>query len=169
MNATLRTAADLAPVSTIVTGSVRDHRRLLHRHPRRTGLDGYSAALEALKQCLPRAASPTRSPGQCQHDAEDHRHLPFMESYGQFLASVARISAILGTLQEGVLREQAKELRGLANEVQHHHRRVAEQAEQDNLPLEDPTKPFGVLLIDATRLVEELQHTSDVLQRYADH
>ena len=45
---------------------------------------------------------------------------------------------------------------------------MSEQAEQDGLPLADPARPYGVLVVEATRLMEEFQHTSDVLQRHVD-
>ncbi|WP_455711959.1 hypothetical protein [Streptomyces decoyicus] len=35
-------------------------------------------------------------------------------------------------------------------------------------PLADPTRPYGVLVIDATRLMEEFQYTGDVLQHHVD-
>ena len=71
-------------------------------------------------------------------------------------------------LDEDHLADQAEELCQLADRAQHYRRQVSEQAESDGLPLADPTRPYGVLVVEATRLMEEFQHTSDVLQRYAD-
>ncbi|MEU6084482.1 hypothetical protein [Streptomyces sp. NPDC047108] len=141
-------------------------RRLLRRHRGRTGFDGYGAVLDALERTLHQAASLTRSLDQWHEDERDHRYGPFLASYGDFLASVGRISAVLGELKESALPEQARELCGLADEAQECRSTVAERAERDGLPLADPTRPYGVLLIEATRLMEEFQYTCDVLQRH---
>ncbi|MFG2193889.1 aromatic acid exporter family protein [Streptomyces sp. NPDC048639] len=143
-------------------------RRLLRRHRGRAGFDGYGAVLDALERTLHQTASLTRSLDQWHEDRKDHRHGPFLASYGDFLASVARISAVLGELRESALPDQARELCGLADEAQECRSRVAERAERDALPLADPTRPYGVLLVEATRLMEEFQHTCDVLQCHAE-
>ncbi|MFI1741761.1 hypothetical protein [Streptomyces sioyaensis] len=69
---------------------------------------------------------------------------------------------------EDRLHEQAPQLCRLADQAQQCRRRVAEQAEREAPPLADPARPYGVLVIEATRLMEEFQYTCDVLQHHVD-
>ncbi|MEU9487466.1 aromatic acid exporter family protein [Streptomyces decoyicus] len=143
-------------------------RRLFRRHHGRTGFENYGALLEALERTLYQAASLTRSLDQWRDTETSYNYRTFLERYGTFLASIADSARLLSTLDEDHLADQTEELCQLADRAQPYRRQVAEQAESDGLPLADPTRPYGVLVVEATRLMEEFQHTSDVLQRYAD-
>ncbi|GAA2344776.1 hypothetical protein Scani_40820 [Streptomyces caniferus] len=143
-------------------------RRLLRRHRRHTGFENYGAVLEALERALYQAASLTRSLDQWRDAETSYNYREFLERYGTFLAAIADNARLLSTLDEDHLATQAGELCRLADRAQRYRRQVAEQAESDGLPLADPTRPYGVLVVEATRLMEEFQHTSDVLRRYAD-
>lgn len=143
-------------------------RRLLRRHRGRTGFEGYSAVLEALERVLYQVASLTRSLDQWGEDEDQHRSHPFLERYADFLESVSEITQVFASLDEDMLHDQSAQLCQLADRAQQCRRRVAEQAEKDGLPLADPARPYGVLVIEATRLMQEFQYTCDVLQRYVD-
>ncbi|MGW7488210.1 aromatic acid exporter family protein [Streptomyces sp. NPDC054786] len=143
-------------------------RRLFRRHRGRTGFENYGAVLEALERTLYQAASLTRSLDQWRDTETNYNYRIFLERYGTFMAAIADSARLLSALDEDHLADQAEELCQLADRAQHCRRQVSEQAESDGLPLADPTRPYGVLVVEATRLMEEFQHTSDVLQRYAD-
>ncbi len=112
-------------------------------------------------------ASLTRSLDQWRQDGSE-RDRRFLRGYADFLESVSRITQVLGQLTEESLPDQAGELRGLADRAQECCRRVTEQTEEDGLPLTDPAYPYGVLVVEATRLMDEFQYTCDVLQQQVD-
>ncbi|MFJ8677685.1 aromatic acid exporter family protein [Streptomyces sp. NPDC093589] len=142
-------------------------RARFRRHQRRATFEGYGAVLEALERTLYQVASLTRSLDQWKEE-ERHNDRPFLGSYADFLEAIAAITQVLGTLDEDTLREQARQLCQLSDEAQQRCHQVTEQAEEDGLPVADPARPYGVLVVESTRLMEEFQHTCDVLQRHVD-
>ncbi|MFD7920800.1 aromatic acid exporter family protein [Streptomyces sp. NPDC059740] len=147
-------------------------RRLLRRH---RGLDagftGYEEVLKALERTLYQVSSLTRSLDQWQSrevSEDDGDYRAFLGCYAEFLSSVGEIARVLGTLDEDSLVDQARQLCGLADEAQRCRREVSEHADRENLPLTDPSLPYGVLVVEATRLMEEFQHTCDILQSNVD-
>ncbi|MFJ1646438.1 aromatic acid exporter family protein [Streptomyces sp. NPDC088258] len=143
-------------------------RRLVRRQWRSVTLDGYQRVLAALERTLYQISSLTRSLDQWQHSDEEDRglHPDFLRRYGDFLASINEISRVLAALDEDTLTDQAKHLCALAKNAQKCRHSLAEHATDENLPLADPTLPYGVLVVEATRLMQEFQHTCDVLQSY---
>lgn len=155
---------------------LRMARESLHYNPRRfvrrvrphTGFEGYAAVLEALERTLGQVAALTRSLDQWSADEDRHHYGAFLASYADFLESLSRITRVFADLDEDRLGDQAPELCQLADEAQDHRRRLAEEAERGQLPLADPSRPYGVLVIEAARLMEEFQYTCDVLQHHVD-
>ncbi|MFH8572853.1 aromatic acid exporter family protein [Streptomyces sp. NPDC017993] len=145
-------------------------RRLLRRHRGRTSFEGYGAVLEALERTLYQMASLTRSLHQWSKDEREGRrnHRSFLRCYADFVESISEITEVLAALDEDKLNEQAPQLCRLADEAQQCRHRMSEHAERDGLPLADPARPYGVLVIEATRLMEEFQYTCDVLQHHVD-
>ncbi|WP_432014110.1 FUSC family protein [Streptomyces cucumeris] len=141
-------------------------RRLFRRQLRSTSFEGYGAVLEALERTMYQVASLTRALDRWDRDEADHRDEAFLESYAAFLECLSGITQVFTELDEDRLDEQAPRLCRLADEAQNCRRRVAEQAEEDGLPLTDPARPYGVLVIEATRLMEEFQYTCDVLRHH---
>ncbi|MFH8350338.1 aromatic acid exporter family protein [Streptomyces sp. NPDC018045] len=139
-------------------------RKRLGRHRDVTGFEEYGAVLRALERTMYQLASLTRSLDQWRQDgdAQDRR---FLSGYADFLESISWITQVLGRLTEESLADQVGELCGLADQARECCRRVTEQAEQDGLPLTDPRYPYGVLVVEATRLMDEFQYTCDVLQK----
>lgn len=144
-------------------------RRLLRRHRGRTSFEGYGMVLAALERSLYQVASLTRSLHQW-HEEEGGRHddRAFLLGYADFLEALAQIAQVLGDLDEDSLAEQARQLRHLADEARGHCRNVTDGASRAGLPLADPARPYGVLVVEATRLMEEFQHACYVLERYVD-
>ncbi|MEV5599172.1 aromatic acid exporter family protein [Streptomyces sp. NPDC052496] len=142
-------------------------RNRLGRHRGRTNFEGYGAVLKALERTMYQVASLTRSLDQWRQDGgeQDRR---FLSRYADFLESVSRITQVLGQVNEDSLADQTGELCELTDQAQEYCRRVTEQAAQDGLPLTDPAYPYGVLVVEATRLMDEFQYTCSVLRRQAD-
>ncbi|MER7350574.1 aromatic acid exporter family protein [Streptomyces aurantiacus] len=142
-------------------------RSRLRRHRGRTSFEGYGAVHQALERTMYQVASLTRSLDQWERDG-DPKDRRLLCDYADFLESISRITQVLETLAEGSLRRQARRLGELAKQAQRCRRRLTERAEQDGLPLSDPGYPYGVLLVEAARLMNEFQYVCDVLQHYVD-
>lgn len=151
-------------------------RRLLRRHRGRTSFEGYGAVLGALERSLYQVASLTRALHQWQEEdggsREDgggrHDDRAFLDDYADFLEALSKIGEVLGRLDEDTLTEQARQLGLLADEAQKCCRNVTDGASRAGLPLADPARPYGVLVVESTRLMEEFRYACDVLQRYVD-
>lgn len=128
---------------------------------------GYAAVLAALERALHQLASLTRSLEQWREEENDYHYASFLERYGAFLNALADITRVLGRLDEESLGSQAHQLHRLAGRAQRCRREAAAEAERQSLPLTDPSRPYGALVVEATRLMEELRHTTDVLGKYA--
>lgn len=93
----------------------------------------------------------------------DSAYAPFLRDYSGFLSAVARFTEILAALDEDHLRDQAGRLGEASETVGEHRREVVRNTEDQGLSLTDPTTPYGVLVVEATRLFEECRYTADVL------
>ncbi|MEU1802258.1 aromatic acid exporter family protein [Streptomyces sp. NPDC019937] len=141
-------------------------RRLLPRHRGRTSFANYRAVLDALERAAYQLASLTRSLERWREEERDDSYRRFLRCHGTFLGSVEEIVRVLAQLDDERLSDQATQLCELADEMQRQLRAVTEQAESDNLPLGDPARPYGVLVVEANRLTEEFQYTCDVLHTH---
>jgi uncharacterized membrane protein YgaE (UPF0421/DUF939 family) len=147
-------------------------RRLLGRSRRSTDFTGYRAVLDALERVSYQVASMTRSLDEWHDDAaedqERARWGAFLRAYGDFLASIATITHLLGQLDEDRLRLQARELCQAGEAAQTCRDGLAEHADVEALPVSDLARPYGILLVEASRLMEEVQYTCDTLQHSID-
>ncbi|MGW2406396.1 FUSC family protein [Streptomyces sp. NPDC001739] len=138
-------------------------RRLLGRHRGRTGFEGYRSVLAALERALHHVASLARSLDQWR-DAEDrYRYRDFLRAYADFLASLSTLTQLLSGLDEDLVAAQARALGAAAERARECRGALAEQAARAGLPLADPTRPYGVLVIEATRLMQEFSYLTDVI------
>ncbi|MER6212429.1 aromatic acid exporter family protein [Streptomyces sp. NPDC001642] len=140
-----------------------DPRRLLQRNRRHFGFPTYEAALEALGRTLYQMGSMTRSLDQWREAESDYRYQDFLERYAAFLKAISDVAFTLSVLDEATLPQEAARLDALVAVAQEQRRKVAEEADSQRLPLADPTRPYGVLVIEATRLMEEVEYTKDTL------
>ncbi|GAA0464949.1 FUSC family protein [Streptomyces olivaceiscleroticus] len=150
-------------------------RRLLRRHRTPGSFENYASVLEALERTLYQMASLTRSLDRWREDREDAREgterensNAFLACYARFLESVSAITSVLAELAEESLADQSQELCRLTNEAERHRKEVAEEAERLGLPLTDPARPYGVLVVEAIRLMEEFRYTRDVIRSQVD-
>ena len=143
-------------------------RRLRHRHRHQSSFQNYQALVDALERVCDQVASMARSLDQWR-DADGSRgHLGFLRAYGDFTASLARIAELLGQIDEDRLQDQAQELSEATAEAQRCHDRLREDAQAGSVPLSDPSQPYGILLAEAARLMDEFQYTSEVLDYGVD-
>ncbi|NLU72248.1 hypothetical protein HCC61_06050 [Streptomyces sp. HNM0575] len=157
-----------AAVHTAVESTYYNPRRLLQRHRGRATFAGYRAVIDALERVTYQLASTARSLDQWHDGQDDDAYGGFLRRYGDFLATLAHITDLFGGLDEDRLREQARELCEAAEQAQRYRTRLVEEAEKSALPVGDPSRPYGILLAEATRLMDECQHTCDVLQQSVD-
>ncbi|TDC97620.1 aromatic acid exporter family protein [Actinomadura sp. 7K507] len=169
-------ASQLKPVAQQAQSSVYtawesilyNPRRLRHRHRNRSPFQNYQALVDALERVCDQVASMARSLDRWR-DAEGSRgHLDFLRAYGDFMASLARMAELLSRIDEDRLQDQAQELSEATAEAQRCYDRLREDAQADSVPLGDPAQPYGILMAEAVRLMEEFQYTSDVLNYGVD-
>lgn len=144
-------------------------RRLLRRHGRHTTFSGYQEVVDALGRVAHQVSSLVRSLDQWHDGRSGKSHDEFFQHYGDFMFSLAHITDLFSSIDEDHLADQARELCSAAQSSQDSHSRLVEEAEAGSLPLSDLSQPYGILLVEATRLMDEFQYTCDVLQRGLDH
>lgn len=155
-------------VHTAVESTYYNPRRLLQRHRGRVTFAGYRAVIDALERVSYQVASMTRSLDQWHDSNDGEAYGAFLSNYADFLAKIAHITDLFSKIDEDRLHEQAPELCEAAEEAQRSRTRLVETAEENSLPMGDPTRPYGILLGEATRLMDECQYTCDVLQKSVD-
>ncbi|QFR97477.1 hypothetical protein GBW32_02780 [Streptomyces tsukubensis] len=140
-------------------------RRLLRRHHGHLTFQGYESVLDTLERTLYQMASLTRSLDQWQEE-RDYLYGRFLERYADFLEAVDEIALTVSNLDETTLPQQTERLTRQTRDARQRCEEVVEEARNQGLPLADPTRPYGVLVIEANRLTEELQYTSDTLRSW---
>ncbi|MFG2591330.1 aromatic acid exporter family protein [Streptomyces sp. NPDC048438] len=148
-------------LQTAKESALLNPRRLLRRYRGHPGFQGYEAVLGALERTLYQLASLTR--GLDRSLEGDEARQPFLQRYAVFLESVSAVAEVLTTLDETTLFQQAKRLERLTGEAETRHNDVVEETRRLSLSLADPSAPYGVLVIEATRLMEEFRYTSEIL------
>ncbi|MET7506888.1 aromatic acid exporter family protein [Streptomyces albidoflavus] len=127
----------------------------------------YDRTMEALVRMISQVTAITRSLDQQHQDEEGNGpgpdYAPFLGAYADFLSSVVGFTEILATLDEDHLRDQAGRLDEAAGSLERCRGEVVRATEERGLSLTDPTEPYGVLVVEATRLSEECRYTADVL------
>ncbi|MFH9613554.1 aromatic acid exporter family protein [Streptomyces pratensis] len=136
-------------------------RRLLRAYREHPGFQGYEAVLGALERTLYQMSSLTR--GLDRSREEDEARQSFLQRYAAFLKSVSAIAEVLTTLDETTLAPQAKRLQRLADEAEARRDEVVEETHRLSVSLTDPSASYGILVVEATRLMEEFRYTSEVL------
>jgi uncharacterized membrane protein YgaE (UPF0421/DUF939 family) len=143
-------------------------RRYLPGHRAHNSFQGYEIVLEALVRTLYQMASLTRSLDRWHGEESGYEYHPFLRSYADFLDALGSCAGVLSELDETRLPSQAKELCRLADEAKQRRQELAQEAVDRGLPLADPSHPYGVLVVEATRLMEECQNCCDALRSWAE-
>jgi hypothetical protein len=172
-----RRAAQLGPIVSQAQSSVRtaresiyyNPRRMLRRHRHHMDFAGYQAVIDALERVSYQLASMTRSLDQADRDdAGTPQHREFLKSYGDLLAALAPVMDLLSRVDEDHLDSQPREMLSAVDRAGEQRARLTEGTEDSPLPLSDPSRPYGILLAEAVRLTDEIQHTCDVLSKEVD-
>lgn len=170
-----RRASQLWPVMNQAQAAVRtakesqyfNPRRLLARRSTWTSFADHEQLIEALSRITDQIGSLTRSLDRATDDGPEPSRGEFLHQYADLLACLSDQAEILGCLDDDRLVEQTDELVAAAEDAEHRSDRLSRDAVHGHLPLSDPTRPYGLLLVEATRLTEEFRHTADVLQAAA--
>ncbi|MEU6994710.1 aromatic acid exporter family protein [Streptomyces sp. NPDC046465] len=143
-------------------------RRLLPAHRGYLTFGRYRQALDAMERAVYQLASLTRSLGRWRATEDTYSYAPVLESYADFAVRLRDIAHVIAELDSDTLTEQAGEMCELATVAQDQLQKVLNAARENELPLDDASQPFGVLVVEATRLMEEFQNTCDVLKDTAE-
>ncbi|MFJ3581748.1 aromatic acid exporter family protein [Streptomyces sp. NPDC090127] len=155
----LRTAEDSLPFNP---------RRLLPAHRGHLTFDRYRQSVDALERAVYQLGSLTRSLERWREAENTYSYAPTLRAYANFAASLRGIAHVIAALEADTLTEQAEEMCRLATTAQVALHTVLTVAHDDALPLSDASRPYGVLVVEATRLMEEFQNTCDVLRTTTD-
>lgn len=166
-----RRASRLRPISDQAQASLNsareslylNPRRLLYDRTRRASFSGYEELIEALRRVTYQVGSLTRSLDHGSSDEAGPAGRDFLARYADLLSRLSHLTRVLADLDEDRLAEQTEELSAAAGCAERARVRLTEEAGNDGLPLGDPTRPYGVLVVEATRLTEEFRHTAGVL------
>jgi hypothetical protein len=153
-----------AGLSTAESSLPFNPRRLLPAHRRYLAFGRYRQVLGALERAVYQLASLTRSLGQWRETDHAFTYTPVFEAYSDFAFRLRDIAHVITELDSDTLTDQAAAMRERAVVAQKALQRVLDATQEHQLPLADATRPYGVLVVEATRLMEEFQHTCDVLE-----
>ncbi len=142
-------------------------RRLLPAHRGYLAVGRFRQILLPIGRSVYQLNSLNRSLSQWQETENTYGYLPVLHAYADFLAVLRDIAHVLSTIDTDALPAQAEEAGRLSYSAQDGLRAVLRSAEEAGLPLMDPTRPYGVLVVEATRLMEEFQYTCDALRSTA--
>ncbi|MGW2466864.1 FUSC family protein [Streptomyces bauhiniae] len=139
-------------------------RRLLPAHRGYLGFDRYRRSVDALERAVYQLGSLTRSLGRWRETEDTYTYSPVLRAYADFAAGLRDIAQVIAELDSDTLAEQAQEMCRLAATAQEALQKVLGAAQDNELPLSDASRPYGVLVVEATRLMEEFQNTCDALK-----
>ncbi|MGW6275480.1 FUSC family protein [Streptomyces sp. NPDC055060] len=157
-----------AGLSTAENSLPFNPRRLLPSHRSYLTFNRYHQSVNALERAVYQLGSLTRSLGQWRETENTYTYAPALEAYADFAASLRDIAHVIAELDSDTLSEQAEQMCRLATKSQEALQKVLSAAQDNQLPLSDASRPYGVLVVEATRLMEEFQNTCDVLKDTAD-
>ncbi|WP_150251517.1 FUSC family protein [Nocardiopsis deserti] len=143
--------------------------RLLRRHRHHVAFEGYQQLVDALERTTHQLGSLARSIHLWSRDGERSVYQDFLRLYGNFLASVTEITRELSGLDQDRLGPQARRLCRLTEQARERHDDLLRAKEREGSPpFDDLRLPYGVLLIEAQRLMDEFQYSCDVILHYVD-
>ncbi|WP_256107290.1 aromatic acid exporter family protein [Streptomyces sp. ODS05-4] len=157
-----------AGLSTAENSLPFNPRRLLPAHRGYLSFERYRQSVDALERAVYQLGSLTRSLGRWRETENTYTYAPALRAYADFAGSLRDIAHIVAALDSDTLAEQAEEMCRLASIAQEALDKVLSTAREDALPLSDASRPYGVLVVEAGRLMEEFQNTCDVLKDTAD-
>lgn len=142
-------------------------RRLLPGH-RDRDFTGYQQIVEGLERVAHQVVSMARTLDQWPGEEAGEECDSFLHDYADLLEALGRITQQLSEVDERKLPEQAREMCRAVDAAQEKRDALVSRTRESNLALGDPSRPYGILLAEGVRLMDEAQHTCDVLQHTVD-
>ncbi|MGI5120836.1 aromatic acid exporter family protein [Marinactinospora thermotolerans] len=140
-------------------------RRLLQRH-RGASFHGYRDVVEALGRITEQLTSLTRGLYYATGTAaEDQPYPDFLAEYGDFLEGIGGATQELTELTGQRLAEQVDRLREHLDTAGEGYDRLAATVRRTSLDPAEISHAYGILLVDAARLLEELRFVQERLAR----
>ena len=154
-----------AAVETARESRYYNPRRLLPHNRQYHYFRGYDMVLDTLERVSHQLASLIRaldhSPEGSQTPARDYRL-----RYADCMDAVAALARVFGEVEESELRRQTERLHDLLEHAEQRAAALDRSAERLEASLTSRGgPPYGVLLIEVHRLLEEFRHATDVLTR----
>ncbi|AXK35026.1 hypothetical protein DVA86_22645 [Streptomyces armeniacus] len=156
-----------AAVGTARESLFYNPRQKLPRNRGHNGFEGYEGLQQALERVTHQLASLVRSLHQWQRNSggADPHDREFLRCYSEFLARLDAITQEFAELDQDHLAELTRNLCALTEEAGECRDEVSGCAARESLPLTETGRPYGILLVEASRLTEEFEHTCRVLRR----
>lgn len=143
--------------------------RRLRKHRRHSVFEGYEQLVEALGRAASQVASLSRALYLWADEDRQSLHQGFFARYGELLGALAEVARTLSRVDEDSLAEQSQDLCRLAEQAQERLGSLTAIPRQEGPPpFDDLTQPYGILLIEAGRLMSELQYSCDLIQYHVD-
>ncbi|MGI5351312.1 FUSC family protein [Streptomyces sp. CA-250714] len=149
---------------TAVESKYYNPRLLLPGHTAPQDFSGYQELIDALERVSHQLTSMTRTLHQWPQDESGEECRGFLRDYAALLEALERITRQFSEIDEHRLTSQLQELYRATEAAQRKRTELVERTRGTSLPLGDPSRPYGILLAEATRLMDEAQHTCDILQ-----
>lgn len=138
--------------------------RLLPRNREHHGFRGYEAVLDALERVSHQVASLVRALNRSAEAEADREHREFLRRYADCTDAVADLTRLLSEVDESRLAAQMQQFGASLSRAEESRDRLDRSAAQVETSLTgEDGRPYGVLLIEVHRLLEEFQYTTDVL------
>ncbi|MDT0381546.1 aromatic acid exporter family protein [Streptomyces sp. DSM 42041] len=139
-------------------------RRLLRRNRQSHGFRGYESVLDALERVQHQLASLVRALDRIAEAETGPRHRTFLGRYADCADALAAPARLLAGVEETRLPAQIQELRSRLRQAETAADRLDDAAAHLDISLaRGGGPPYGVLLLEAHRLLEEFQYTTEVL------
>ncbi|MBQ1124269.1 aromatic acid exporter family protein [Streptomyces sp. B15] len=150
-------------LNTAVESRYYNPRRLLPGRWGEEDFSGYTELVDALERVTYQLSSMARTLDQWPQEEDGEECRAFLTDYAALLEALAEITRQFGEVEQRQLAQQSKGLCQAAEAAQEKRKALVENARETSLPLSDPSRPYGILLAEATRLMDEAQHSCDIL------
>lgn len=159
-----------ASVRTARESVVFNPARRLRAHRAHSNFEGYEQLVEALGRVASQVASLSRALYLWADEDRQSLHQGFFFRYGELLGALAGVTRTLSQVEEDSVHEQSGDLYRFTEEAQGCLGALTAipRQEADSPPFGDLTQPYGILMIEARRLMSELQYSCDLIEYYVD-
>lgn len=156
-------AAARSGMETAESSLALNPRKLLPSHRPHREFARYRRVLGAMERAVHQLSSLTRSLHRWRQEENTYSYSAALTAYARFAGTLRAMTDLLAELDADRLEEQSARLCELAGEAESALREVTASAREHDLPLADPSRPYGVLIVEAARLMEEFRLTADAL------